>query len=833
MVTKNERFHLENCGDEFLFGIALRRVALLTALPERPDYRAFIVDRHRDWLSMILEVVGQGSVIDLRYISEPNPQDQTLGAIRIGLIFRVTGDLETAESKAEQSLSLIQTLFDDEYAMSRVISAEELEQFRNPFPISDAVDIFRRADQIVLDIPYGNPPTSSEFLADSDSFEILREYDEGVASHVYRFIPSNNSATDMFRMLQSHGNRVALSVRISGTVLRRDEMNFLLSQVSRCENYVTTRFVGMDGGDFSRREQARVLHKSFLNVLGSLQSQALEMRIQIVSESLIPKSIVQIIGNYITEPLDVSEKFGSSLGMLDTTIHLNGGFHHSAIPEEKGIETAREWKEVTMPPIIESNGVSVSSRLQWLFDPREAVSAFHLPYPTNEEIPGVDCKGFRTKLMTEPTLEGQLIGHSRHNNFSKEVRLASKDRRRHVYAVGQTGTGKSTMFRSMILEDMRTDKGVCVIDPHGDLIDDLLQEIPEHRKEDVIILDPSDLEMPVGINVLEYRDEAEKTFLIQEILSIIKQLLPDQAMAGPVFFMNMKNALKLVMSRSQEPGTLPQVYKIFQDEAFFKRFLPYEGNDPILQNYIESVLMNNKFTKVNSEGVAMGAWISSKLESFVTDSMLLNIFGQRKSTIDFKTVMDEGKILFVNLSKGRMGELNSRFLGMVIIAKLTAAAMSRTSSPTQERRDFYLYVDEFQNLATENFSVLLAEARKYRLNLILTNQFITQVPDFIREAIMGNVGTMISFRVGSLDAEYLERDFIPVFNRFDLMNLPNFYTYVSALMQGNVTQPFSMRIVSEKPTANPELTVELRRRSRERYGRPRLLVEVQTKETLE
>ena len=383
------------------------------------------------------------------------------------------------------------------------------------------------------------------------------------------------------------------------------------------------------------------------------------------------------------------------------------------------------------------------------------------------------------------------------------------------------------MFESMILDDVSNGEGVGVIDPHGDLIEKLLRKIPKERADDVIILDPGDMERPVGFNILEYEDEAQKEFLIQELLAIIERLMReyDPSFAGPIFHLHSKMVLKLIMSDPQKMGTLVQFYNVFSSQDYFNRFLPLPKPDRLLEAFVDGTLKNTNYTKVSNDGGSMGSWIASKYEPFVGSPMLRNIFGQQRSTIDLRKIMDKGKILFINLSKGRMGEMNSRFFGMVLIAKLQAAAMSRASIEKKDRRDFYLYVDEFQNLANQNFSVLLAEARKYRLNLILTNQFVTQVPTEIMQAITGNVGSLISFRVGSLDAEFLERDFAPYFNRFDLMNLPNFHTYVSTLVDGEVSKPFSMRIISDLAEGDEKMSKEIRSQSRAKYGAQRELIE--------
>jgi len=289
--------------------------------------------------------------------------------------------------------------------------------------------------------------------------------------------------------------------------------------------------------------------------------------------------------------------------------------------------------------------------------------------------------------------------------------------------------------------------------------------------------------------------------------------------------------LLLVMSNPDEPGTLLQ-FQVLSSRDFYKRFLPLRSQDPILQKFVDETLDRADLTRPGSEGSSLGGYISSRFDGFVGDPMLRNIFGQKRSTINPREIMDAGKILLVNLSKGRLGEINSRFFGMVLIAKLQAAAMSRAGISLEQRRDFYVYVDEFQNLATANFGTLLSEGRKYRLNLVLTNQYISQVDPNISSAIAGNLGTIVSFRVGAADAELLEHQFTPVFNRYDLMNLPNFNTCVSTLIGGQVSKPFSMEISIDQTPADAERMHLIWRRSRQKYGKPRPAAEAEIAESL-
>jgi len=824
-MSRSTDFYIHKSIQNSIFAMKLQRLSLATAIPGFGEHFYSGLNRRQvDWLSALLGTCGEDAVFDLRVISSPAPDNVSLGKIQIVLLCKVAAPTVTARRYAEQVLRLTQTYFDNEYEFVPVTSKSEFETLQLPFKISDTVQIRRRSEIVSLDLPLGAQDRSVGFRSAGKEFPKA----ENRIFHVYPFIPTQEASNNLFRLCLWQDMRICLSVRLAKTSLTNKEVNLLAREISRCEEYGKSLIPhDENAGEFSKQEQTKAFQKALIRCMGALKGTALMIQIEVCGESVVPQSVVETFGALLTRPSAESNDH------LDPAIYLSGGFSSLRVTDKGNRRTIKGWKELDFTNDRDDSIPVEAGRLRYLFNLQEAVTAFRFPSPTLDDVPGVDCKTYRTHLFSGNALKGQLIGTSHHNSQSKEVRLLRSDRRRHVYAVGQTGTGKSTMFESMILDDMRNGEGLCVMDPHGDLIDKILPKVPPRRAKDVIIFDPGDLERPFGFNVLEYEDEAQKNFLIQELLAIIESLLPDKAMGGPIFFQQAKMVLRLVMSDPNRMGTLAQFYQVFSSKGFYKRFLPFRGSDSLLEAFIDNTLSKDFYTNITSEGSSMGAYIASKFEPFIGDPMLRNIFGQRKSTVDLRKVMDQGKILLVNLSKGRMGEMNARFFGMVLIAKLQAAIMSRSNTAKDQRRDFYLYVDEFQNLATQNFGVLLAEARKYRLNLILTNQFVTQVPSLIREAITGNVGTTISFRVGSIDAEYLERDFLPSFNRFDLMNLPNFHTYLSALVDGQVTKPFSMRIVSDFSANNSELSRDILTKSRLTYGRPRESVEREIEESLE
>lgn len=827
MLNKTE-FYVHAEKDCHIFALKLGRIALVTALSNYGEkYHLQFLQRQVDWLTCLINVGSKQTIYDLRIISQPNAENFTEGVLQIGLLCKICDtDAESALAYADELLRLSQTFFEDEYEFSPVESPEELEFFRLPFQIEDSFQVMRRSEIAELDLLLSVPKRQMGFKAESKSFSKA----ENRIFHVYPFTLSNIApATNLLKLLLWQKKPLAVSFRLFPTCLTENEISFLIKEISRCENY--TRILpahNEESGVFSLQTQAHTFHSHLTRSLGILKDNAGFLRIEVAGQGKVPQTLVEVLGSYLTQPT------GGRGDFQDKNAFLSGGYDYSQITGKQLSRCRKAWKHLEILFDTDKSIPPEAARLRHLFDSTEAVTAFRFPSPTVEEIVGLKCKSYRTQLFAGNVKEGQLIGYSKHNNHSKEVRLSRSDRRRHIYAVGQTGTGKTTMFESMILDDMKRGEGICVLDPHGDLIEKLLRKIPAERAEDVILFDPGDMQRPIGFNILEYETEAQKHFLIQELLAIIERILQklDPAMGGPIFSQHSKMVLQLVMSNPKKAGTLAQFYQVFCSSDFYKKFLPLPKPDAILQKFVDETLAKTNYTHISPDGASFGGYIGSKYEPFIGDPMLRNIFGQPRSTINLKKIMDEGKILLVNLSKGRMGEINARFFGMVLIAKLQAAAMSRASMPESKRRDFYLYVDEFQNLATQNFSVLLAEARKYRLNLILTNQFVTQVPMEIMNAITGNVGTIISFRVGSIDAEFLERDFLPVFNRYDLMNLPNFNTYTSTLVDGQVLKPFSMRIVSDFSPECEETAEKIKLNSRTNFGMKREIAEKVIEESL-
>jgi len=461
-----------------------------------------------------------------------------------------------------------------------------------------------------------------------------------------------------------------------------------------------------------------------------------------------------------------------------------------------------------------------------ILNAEELATIYHFPNKTvtTPHIYWVYSKTAPAPSQIQET--GTYLGLSSYQGVKRPVYISDEDRMRHMYIVGKTGTGKSELLKDLVIQDIRNGEGVCFIDPHGDAVEDLLNLIPPERAEDVIYFNPSDTERPMGLNLLEAKTEDQKHFVATSVINLMYKLFDPYktGIVGPRFEHAVRNAMLTAMS--DEGSTFVEVMRILTDSRYVQELLP-KVTDPIVRRYwTDQIAQTSDFHK--SEVLD---YITSKFGRFVTNKMIRNIIGQSQSSFSLRDVMDNGKILFINLSKGTIGEENSSFLGLILVPRILMAAMSRTDVLKENRRPFYLYVDEFQNFATPDFAVILSEARKYALALCVANQFIGQVEEEVKNAVFGNVGTIISFRIGTTDANYLQHEFTPVFAEDDLLNIEKYHVYIKTTVNNEPVQPFSMdlfRDVSKiKEMENPKVASIIKELSRLNYGRDVKLVEAE------
>lgn len=449
-----------------------------------------------------------------------------------------------------------------------------------------------------------------------------------------------------------------------------------------------------------------------------------------------------------------------------------------------------------------------------ILNTEEISSIFHFPISTTETPKIKWLKAGAAPPPINIPSEGILLGYNDYRGEKTPIRLSDSDRRRHLYTIGQTGVGKSHFLQAMAKQDVHNGKGICFIDPHGDAIEDILTAVPKERADDVIIFNPADSERPLGLNMLEYNKPEEKSFVINEMIGIFDKLYDLKQTGGPMFEQYARNAMLLIMEHPESGSTLMEIPKVLADEEFRKMKLSHCQNPVVRDFWLKEA------EKAGGEAALanMVPYITSKLTTFISNDLMRPIIAQQKSALDFRKIMDEGKILLINLSKGRIGEINSHLLGMVIVGKILMAALSRADMPEGERKDFYLYIDEFQNVTTDSISQILSEARKYRLNLIIAHQFIGQLSEEISKAVFGNVGSMCAFRVGPEDADFLEKQFEPVFTASDLINVSNRSAFAKLLINDDTTKPFNIKTYPPKE-GNKEIPAYLKEMSRLKYGR--------------
>ncbi len=702
---------------------------------------------------------------------------------------------------------------------------KKLNYLMEPFDLRHVAEIARREDMIPLDTIR---KVTSRVGFGAPGEEVEKEGGTCTSSQIYYVFPYSLNLDNMEKVcnvlfLQNLPGMISICMR-PYMLTERDEA-FLETRIKMCEKY-SQLGIGISDNieslDPFLKKQANALYDSCANTLLKLQDAAFLQKVQIVSSHPITQEVVNTVGITLTEhsghpKLVFSEK---------SEQNFSGGYDCYLPKDEDQTNTAlQNLKKMAFVKWIPSFADQEMFHLRYIFDVSQASAGFRLPIPIAAEFPGINTLQYHHKSApSELPSKGIFIGEHSHLNKGRKVFVDKGDRRRHMYVVGKSGTGKSTLFLQMILQDINDGHGIGLIDPHGELIEDILPCIPEKRIKDVVYVNPQDLDYPVGLNLLEARTPYEKDFCVNYLIEVFDALYDLKSTGGPIFEQYMRNALQLLLNQPKDfAPTVLDVSRIFQDSEF---------RGDLLEN--GSNVFVHEFWKKEAEKAGGDAalanvapYITSKLSRFVYNDTIRLIVGQGKSTIDFRKLMDSQKILLVDLRKGLLGDTNSHFLAMIIVGKLFTAALSRTGVKDKSKlKDFYFYVDEFQNVATPTFISILSEARKYRLALTITNQYISQLREDVRYGVFGNVGTVASFRVGYDDAKMLSREFGQVVSQNDFMGLPNWHAYLRLLVNGDVSAPFNIRTVLPERSPNPGVVNEIVAYSRKRYGRPREKVEI-------
>lgn len=454
----------------------------------------------------------------------------------------------------------------------------------------------------------------------------------------------------------------------------------------------------------------------------------------------------------------------------------------------------------------------------------ELASLYHLPSSRFNYTPII--KWLPYKIIPAPVelpSEGIMLGYNVYRGFKREVHMLREDRTRHHYCIGKSGSGKSVFLSWMARQDILNGDGVCVIDPHGDLIEELVKFVPKERAKDVIVFNPGDADRPMGLNILEAKTPEQQDLASSQATEIFIKIFGDEIF-GPRIQHYFRNACLTLMEDEEEGATLIDVPRIFVDDEFMK-YKVSKVKNPVVRSFWEHEYAHTG----ERERQEMIPYFSAKFGPFITNSIMRNVIGQTKSAFNFRECMDQKKILLINLSKGKIGDLNTQLLGLIMVARLQMAAMSRVDMPEKDRQDFYLYVDEFQNFATDSFCSILSEARKYHLALIMAHQYIKQLEKkndtSIRDAVFGNVGTMMSFKVGADDAEYMAKEYAPVLTEQDVLGIANYKAYIKLNIHNTTSRPFSLETIYDMSKANDKIAEIVTQYSRMKYGRKKEFVD--------
>lgn len=466
-----------------------------------------------------------------------------------------------------------------------------------------------------------------------------------------------------------------------------------------------------------------------------------------------------------------------------------------------------------------------SKKKRAILSSEELASIFHLPDIRFNKTPGIHWQSF--KIAPAPKnvpVEGLFMGHNHFRGVTTEIRMKREDRFRHFYVIGQTGTGKSSIFQIMARQDLRNNEGIAVVDPHGSLIDDLLPFVPRKRADDVIYFNPADQSRPMGLNLLEAENDDEKELVALDAMNIMIKLFGNEIF-GPRIQDYFRNGCLTLMSHPSG-GTIVDIVRLFTDDNFQKERVSHVKN-PVVKSF-----WTDQMAKTGArEKQEIIPYFAAKFGQFITNSMMRNIIGQEKSAFDFIDVMQNKKILFMNLSKGEVGDINSKLLGLIIVSKLQMAALRRQRFAKKDREDFFMYIDEFQNYITDSIESILSEARKYRLSLNMAHQYIAQLEgedgkSRVKDAVFGNVGTMMCFKIGATDAEYMAKEMAPVFTSQDLINIDAFKGVIKLSIDNQPSVPFSISIpLPWLEQGDDKVGEAVKQLSRLKYGRDREFVE--------
>ena len=731
-------------------------------------------------------------LIEIRIVAIPNIATRANGDLMINMFIRSSGQKKEAvrEKVMAAFLSVNPILWShvSEVEFLPIFDQRDLQHRLEPFPANYCVAVGRSKSMISLATPM------KRLSIGFGPQEFVKTEDDAVLRHTYPWRSSHDSWAVLLNTLMGQMDPTELIIRLKPSKPDEAILDGLRSNLSTCEAFIEN----LSEKEGLVKVQAHMIRNISLQHLSELTTCCFDLGVYVVSERPVDPVLAKVVGRSITR-----SSADSSEGNF-----FDGGFHLKIMSPNPARSLTGESEE---------HGFTVS----------EAACAFRLPDPPGEDIPGLPICRSRTGFAYLNARYGDRSEKTRlfvnvHQGIEQEVAISMEDRFRHMFIIGQTGTGKSTLMESMILQDIRAGRGLGVIDPHGDMVDSILGGIPEHRIKDVVLFDLLEKEKPMGFNLIEWNTPEERDLIIDELYLTLDRLYNMKEVGGPIFESNFRGMLKLLMNGKTEGRFVPTLLDFttcYLDDRF-RDWLKNQTKDPISLDFVRELERTGGDASLKN----LSPYITSKFSRFTSDTSLMRIVGQEKTGIDFDEVMNEGKVLLIKLGRGRFGPTVSALLANQIVARFKLTAMKRGEIRPEERRDFFLYVDECHNLPRENFMELLAEARKFRMGLVLATQYAAQLAepgDFqnaFLSAILGNVGTNLIFRLGLQDAALLAPILEPQFTLLDITGLPNWNGY-ARLQTGHEPVPaFSFKTIKDEAPYNAELESKIKRACQLKYG---------------
>ena len=680
-----------------------------------------------------------------------------------------------------------------------VTSVRTLQSMRNGERFQHAVSVERRTAVVELDTLFPRKPIGFG----KEGLQRIQASEKQRIRHLFQWIPSHSDWNQLIWTMLNQLDPSRLLIRIKNAPIPEAAIRQLNEVISICDRFL----VPENSAGLTLKEQAGHIRQQTLSRIEKLMQESFQIGVFLLTATMHNGVLAKMVGSAVTASRSTSKH----------ATFWEGGFRPTTQPFEKVIQV--HW--------FPDDG-------RERFTAEEAACAFRLPNPPLGEVPpGFPVKRFRTALAMARGIEEDdavVLAKSVHRSIEKPVRINREDRLRHCFILGKTGMGKSTLMKHMILQDIQAGRGVVLIDPHDDMISDILGKIPVERLEEVILFDPMDSERPVGFNVLEWNTIEERDMIIDELYETLNHMYNFTKTGGPFFELYFRGALALLMGDKKRKRFIPTLLDLplfFLDKEF-RHFLADGVDDHYLHDFLAQA------ESISGEGSLQNAsaYITSKLMARIQGKTLQRILGQSRTTFSFDDIMNTGKIVLIKLGRGKFGHVTASFLCNMIVSRLKLAAMRREKQDGENRRDFYIYIDEAHNLPSENFMELLSEARKFGVGLVMATQYAAQLSresinsrDSLLAALLGNVGQIVTLCLGQEDASAMASSFEPLFGEKDIISLPKWHGYVRMQQGGDALPPFSIQTIENETAFNPVVAKRVTEFSRQRYGMGRETVD--------